>query len=179
MPERDLVEVHREDLVLRELVLDLDRQEDLVDLPGPRLLGRQEDRARELLRERGGALRHPARRDVAQGGAADADEVDAAVVVEPRVLGGEERLDHHVRDVRALDEHAALDREARDDRAVGAAELRDDVGPVRRELGDLRNPDRAREGVSGADAEAGGEEDGQEQDGQGREAARAHGSFSH
>jgi hypothetical protein len=76
-------------------------------------------------------------------------------------------------------EDAALDREARDRRAVGAADLRDDVRAVRRELGDLRNPDRPRKPVSGADPEAGDEKDRDEKDGEGPGAACAHAPFSH
>ena len=47
--EVEAVQVHREDLVFREPLLDLHGQEDLVDLPGERLFGGQEDGAGELL----------------------------------------------------------------------------------------------------------------------------------
>ena len=75
------------------------------------------------------------------------------MVVETRVLGGEQRLHHHVRDVLALDEDAALDREAGDRGPVRAPDLRDDVRAVRRELGHLRDADRAGKPIPGAGAE--------------------------
>ena len=103
MPEVDLVQVHRQDLVLRVPLLDLDREEDLVDFPGERLLRRQEDQLRELLRDGGGALLEAAGGEVAQRGSADADDVDAAVVVEARVLGREDRLDEDVGNLAARD----------------------------------------------------------------------------
>ena len=132
---------------------------------------------RELLRDGGGALLEAARREVAQRGAADPDDVDAAVVVEAGVLGREDRLHEDVGDLRPRDEEPALDREAGDDRPVGAADLRDDVGAVARELLDLRDADELRGRPAGADPEPRREEDREEEDEDRGGAAAEHGGI--
>ena len=51
--EVHLIRVQLEDLILREVLFDVDRQEHLVDFAGPALFGSQEDLFRDLLRQRG------------------------------------------------------------------------------------------------------------------------------
>jgi hypothetical protein len=110
----DLVDVELEDLVLGEVRLDLEREEDLGELPGEGLLAREEEGARHLHRDRAGAF--PAPLQVRHGGPDHAREVDAPVLVEPVVLGGQDRRLHHPRHV--LDLH---------DRPLFLAELADEV----------------------------------------------------
>ena len=52
VPEVHVVAVEGQDLALRVALLDLDREDRFLDLPLPRLVERQEQVARELLRER-------------------------------------------------------------------------------------------------------------------------------
>ncbi len=54
--EQDVIAVEREDFVLGVALLDLDREERFLDLAFPGLVERQEQVARELLRERARAL---------------------------------------------------------------------------------------------------------------------------
>lgn len=98
--EVDVVEVHLEDLVLAERVLDLLRDPHLEQLPGQRApAGRQgirEDVARKLHRDGAEALVHARVADVRDRSRDDAREVDRAVVAEPAVL----HRDECIRDMR-------------------------------------------------------------------------------
>src|SRR5688572_32595215 len=96
--EVDLVEIHREDLVLRELTLEARSHEDLGDLPAQGLVGREEALSRELLRERAPALRQTPFHQVVQRRTAHPDDVDAAVIVEALILDGEDGVHQALRD---------------------------------------------------------------------------------
>ncbi len=116
--EEDLVHVHLEDLVLREVGLDLEREQDLVDLARDRLLGRQVEVARDLHRDRRAALAAGVGQ-VGQRGARQADRVDALVLVEARVLDGQHGLAQHRREVVQAGELAPLLAELGQQHAVG------------------------------------------------------------
>ena len=98
--EIDFVEIELEDLFLGIGALDFQRQQRLLDLALERDLVGQKEVLGDLLGDRGRALR-PAARSVGlhieQAGANDAAEVEAVVLVEVLVLGGEEGVDHHLR----------------------------------------------------------------------------------
>ncbi len=94
----------------------------------------------------------------------DLKGISLAVLEEARVLRREEGLHHHVGDLLPAHEDPSLDRVARDGGAVRPADLRDDVGAIRGQLGDARDPDRARDGVPGRDAQPGGEDDREKED---------------
>ena len=84
LPKVDLVDVELEDLVLRKICLDLVGEQHLVELPGVRLLARQEELARHLHRDRPAALLV-----AGQGRQRRADHrniVDAAMTVETLVF---------------------------------------------------------------------------------------------
>ena len=93
--EVDRVEVALEDLLLRLLTLDLERQDRLLELAAPGALLREVEDLDVLLRDRRRALRVTAAR-VVERGPQDAPRVDALVRVEAAVL----RCDHGVLDVR-------------------------------------------------------------------------------
>jgi hypothetical protein len=97
--EGHAVEVQLEDLVLGELLLDEHGQDGFLGLPPDRTLRGQEQRARELLRDRATALREPAAADVARDGAAQPDGVDAAVPIEAMVLDRDDRFAQGGRDL--------------------------------------------------------------------------------
>ena len=83
---------------MRELTLEPRRDEDLGELAANGLVGREEALSGELLRERAAALRQTAFEHVVQRRAGDADDVDAAVVVEALILDREDRLHELWRD---------------------------------------------------------------------------------
>ena len=90
LAEEDLVDVELEDLVLAEVLLDLQRQQDLVQLAVVGLLARQEEVARHLHGDGRCALAAAAGRQVGERGAGEADRVDTLVFVEAFVLRGED-----------------------------------------------------------------------------------------
>ncbi len=119
LAEIDLVHVQLENLVLRQGLLDLVREQHFVNLARVGLLARQEEVARDLHRDRASALARAAVHQVGDTGAQDADEVDAAVFVKAVVLDREHRLLHHVRNVLEAHEAAALLAELADQHVVG------------------------------------------------------------
>ena len=70
------------------------RQKRLLDLALEGALGRQEQVLRHLLGDRRAALHHLVGLQVGRERAESAEDVDAAVLEEAPVLGGERRLDH-------------------------------------------------------------------------------------
>ena len=88
----DEVAVQREDVLLAVALLDLDGEEGLGDLPPPAPPAGVEEVLRHLHGERGRALRDAARANVLHDGAQHAVEVHAAVLEEPLVLDGHDRL---------------------------------------------------------------------------------------
>ncbi len=135
--EVDLIAVEGEDLLLGEVLLDLEGEDDLLDLPLGSLLGREEEQPRELHGEGGEALAVAAGAEVGEGGSRHAPHVDPDVLPEVRILHGDDRVAQDGRDVREGHHHALLDRELAEDRAVGREHLGDDVRLVVLEGGDL------------------------------------------
>ncbi|CAM5424985.1 hypothetical protein STENM327S_04879 [Streptomyces tendae] len=158
--ERD-VQVVLEDLLLAQLLLDLDRELQLLDLAADGLLGGlgdlrrvvagllHEDVLDVLLGERGRALGDPAAARVLVEGAQDALQVDRAVFVEARVLDRDDRLLHVRRDVLEVDHRAV----ARVDRGDGAALGVEDGGA----LAQRRSLQVGREGVEALHRPLGGQ----------------------
>ena len=107
-PEVDEVEVALEDLLLLELLLELHRQHRLLDLAGDGALGGEVDELHVLLGDRGAALLDGVALDVAPRGAGDAGGVDAPVVEEVAVLGGQDRGDEHLGHLLERDVDAVL-----------------------------------------------------------------------
>ena len=118
LPEVDLVDVELEDLVLAQVVLDLEREQRLVELARQRLLGGEEEIARHLHGDRARALAAAALREVGVGGARDAQIVDAGVLVEALVLGREDRLLQLLGHLLDRNQQAALFAELADQRAL-------------------------------------------------------------
>jgi hypothetical protein len=93
-----VVAIEREDLALRVALLDLNRQECFLDLPVERLLVREEQIARQLLRQRARAGALPANH-VLDRGDDDARKAEAEVGVEALILGGDDGLTQQRRDL--------------------------------------------------------------------------------
>ena len=100
------VEIHAEDLLLRQVGLQPDREEGLLDLALERALVREEDVLGELLGDGRAALDDAVRLRIGDHGAEEADEVDAVMLEEAPVLRGDDRLDQRVGQL--VDRHGAL-----------------------------------------------------------------------
>ncbi len=121
----DLVQVEAQHLLLRELLRQLPRQDDLLHLAPHGALGREQERLHHLLRDRRPALRGAAAQHVLDERAHHAAIVDAVVVEELGVLGGDHRLDQDLRDLVVRDHRALLGAELADHRAVAVHDPRD------------------------------------------------------
>ena len=126
----DLVHVELEDLVLLETVLDLECEQRLVDLARKRLLGRQEEIARDLHGDRTGALPAAPRGEVRHGGAHDALVVDPRMLVEPLVLGRQDRALEDLGHFGDLYHRAPLFTEFADQNALSGVHAQRDFGLV-------------------------------------------------
>ena len=93
------VEIELQDFVLGQPRLEPDRQEGFVDLALDGALVAQEQVFGQLLGDRGAALAHAAGLRVGDQRARGAGDVDAEMIVEAAVLGGERRLDQIVRKI--------------------------------------------------------------------------------
>jgi hypothetical protein len=97
--EVDLVEIQLEDLVFRIARFQLRGQDHFLELALERLVERQKALSRQLLGDRAAPLGAAALSEVGDHRSADADDVDAAVVVEPLVLDGQNGADQIRRDL--------------------------------------------------------------------------------
>ncbi len=159
VPQVHLVAVDREDLFLRVPLFNLDGEDDLLDLPLQGFLLRQPELffqiARELLRQRAGALRAAPLEDVGGGRGEDAPDVDADVPIELGVLGGDDGLPEQGVDVVVADDDPALRGELADDLAVGGIDARDRARRVVVERRHLRQIAGVREQHAAENAEPG------------------------
>ena len=137
-PQVHLVGVHREDLFLRVPLLDLKGEEHLLDFSFRRELVRQEQLSRELLRDRAGPAAAAASHGPPHGRHEQAANADAAVLEERTVLGRDERVAQHRRNVGVRDDHAPFGRELADDGAVASDDAGDRSRRVLVERRDLR-----------------------------------------
>jgi hypothetical protein len=177
VPEVDLVAVEGEDLLLREVLLDLEGEDDLLDLALGGLLRREEQQPRELHRERREALAVAAGAQVGDRRPRHPPRVDPDVLPEVGVLDGHDGVAEHRRDVAELDHHALLDRELADHAAIVREHLRDDVRLELLERGDLGQV--ALEGQEdtehGSAEDGGGEKGGHDDPAQRQDARRRRG----
>ena len=153
--EIDLVEIELEDLVLGVGALDADGEDRFLELAVELLLARQQEVLGHLLGDGGGAFGAPSCRqfcEIVVDGAADAGEIEPAVLVEALVLGRQERGDDQLRDdvdghedaplARVLGHQAAVVRmDARHDRRLVLGEALV-VGQVARGFPDEEPDDR-------------------------------------
>ena len=103
------VEIELENVVLAEMALEPQRQERLVHFALQRALVGEEQVLGELLGDGGAALRVAAAARIRHESARRADRVDAPMLVEAPVLGGDQRLDHAVGKVVELQRIVVLD----------------------------------------------------------------------
>ena len=100
-------------------MLELERQQHLVDLARECLFRRKIDIARDLHGDRGRALALAARAEVGEHGAGNALVIHAAMLEETRVLDSEHRIGHDLGDFLYGRERAAFLAELAEQRAFG------------------------------------------------------------
>ncbi len=122
------IEIKLEDLVLGEPRLQPDREERFVHLALDGALVAQEQVLGQLLGDRRAALAHAAGLGVGDDRAQRAGDVDAEMVVEAAVLGGERRLDQDVGEILQRNRIVMLDAAAADRVAVAVEEAHREVG---------------------------------------------------
>ncbi len=122
------VEIEFQNFVLGEPRLQPDREERLVDLALDGALVAQEQVLRQLLGDRRAALTDTAGLRVGQQRAKGAGDVDAEMVVEAAVLGGERRLDQIVRKILQRNRIIVLDAAAADRIAVAVEKRHREIG---------------------------------------------------
>ena len=150
--EVDRVQVGREDLLLRPLLLELPGERRFAELAADRALVLHVRVLDELLRDRRAALHDTLVGDVGPDGTTDRPEVDPPVLEVTAVLDRDDCLLHHRRDVVVVDEDPVLvpAQDCEDPLARRVVDLC--VGlrlPLRLELGDLardRGDESEREG---------------------------------
>ena len=122
------VEIELQNFVLGQPRLQPDREKGFLDLALDGALVAQEQVLRKLLGDRRTALAHAAGLRVGDQRARGAGEVDAEMVVEAAVFGGERRLDQIVRKVFQRNRVIVLDAAAADRVAVAVEEGDGEVG---------------------------------------------------
>src|SRR5262249_6358591 len=141
----NLVAVHRENLFLRVVTLDLQREDRLLHLAMKAAVGAVEKQsAGKLHGESAGALRGAAAGDVAPGGLKHTRKIDAPVLLKVLVFGGDDRGAQDRRNLVVRQQNPALQGERADGLAVIGVELRFDnraVGFERVNLGQVARID--------------------------------------
>ena len=122
------VEIEFQDFVLGQPRLQPDREKRLVDLALDGALVAQEQVLGQLLGDRRAALPHAAGLRVGHQRAERAGDVDAEMVVEAAVFGGQRRLDQIVRKILERNRVIVLDAAAADRIAVAVEEGHREIG---------------------------------------------------
>ncbi len=122
------IEIELQDFVLGEPRLQPDREKRLVDLALDGALVAQEQVLGQLLGDRRAALPHAAGLRIGQQRAKSAGDIDAEMVVEAAVFGGERRLDQIVRKILQRYGIIVLDAAAADRIAVAVEERHRQIG---------------------------------------------------
>ena len=122
------VEIEFQDLILGEPGLQPDRKEGFLHLALDGALVVEEQILRQLLADRRSTLPHAAGLCVGDERAPGAGDVDAEMLVEAAVLGGERRLDQVVRKILQRDRVIVLDAAAADRVAVAVEKRHREIG---------------------------------------------------
>ena len=136
--EVDLIEIEVEDVVLRELGLEPEREDELLHLALVAPLRREQQGLHDLLGDRAAALHDLVVQQVRDRGTYDAERVHAVMSVEIGVLGREKGEAHVRRDGGERHEVASLDVELADQRAIVGEDARRDGRLVFEQLIDGR-----------------------------------------
>src|ERR1700679_977001 len=137
----NLIRVELEDLLLGKAPLNLNREENLLELTAIRLLGREEEIARKLHSQGGGALRAAVRVDVAIGRAHSAHQIHSPITLEALVLNRNDRLPQHSRKLRVRHHNATLQGKRSKDLSMNVHQFRRSVRTIPRQVFHLRQID--------------------------------------
>ena len=143
-PKWILIAVEGENLALRVSLLDLNRDEDLLDLALRTLIAERESdlfgkqAARELHGQRAGARDHPPAHDVAAQPNQHRRDAQPEMIVEVLVLGGNDRVPKVRRDVFVGNDEAPLDRKFSERLAIRGIDAGDGARRVIVESGNER-----------------------------------------
>jgi hypothetical protein len=136
--EVDVVQVEGDDLFLGQVAVDLVGKERLLELPHVAPLRGEIEGFGDLLGDRAPSLDDLARFKIFEKSPGDALHVEALVLEEAGVLGGDEGLDHELRDLFVLDDLPVLEEELVDQLVVVGIDPRCDAGTVIFQRGDAR-----------------------------------------
>ena len=118
--EIDAIEIHRENLVLGEFMLQPEGQQHFLNFAFQRAIRREEQVFRELLRQRRAALHGSSRQHIRDDGASETERIDPEMRIKPPVLNGHDGLRNIGRHIfqrerlaaggAAIGQHAAIHR---------------------------------------------------------------------
>ncbi len=147
LAQKDLIEIKLQNLVFRQVCLDLPRQQHFPQLARDRLLAREKEVAGHLHGD-GASTLLGAAGEVARGCPEDADVVHAAVGIEALVFGGQDRFLQDVRHLGDAHHCAPLLAELAEELALGGDDAQRDLRAVvgqRVERGQRRVEERQHE----------------------------------
>ena len=130
VPHEVLVAVEGEDLILRVIALDLNRQHGFLDLAAEAALGRQEKILAQLLRQRAAAFNEAAGHEILQPGPCDAVNIDAPVRSEILVFDGNDGVFDDLRNLVVRLDDSPFQRKRSNDPAVVGFHFRDEARMV-------------------------------------------------
>ena len=126
----NLVDIKLQNFVFAQAVFNFVGQQHFIQFAGPGFVSGQEEIAGDLHGNGAGALCAPARGDVGHQGPCNAHEVDAAVLVEPIVLGRQNGLLHHQGHLGNVDWAAPFFAKFTDEYAIGSQHAQRHFGSV-------------------------------------------------
>src|SRR5215831_17631784 len=155
--EINLVRVHREDLVLRIVPLDLQGEDHLLNLAVHTSVGAiEEESSGELHGEGTGTFGHAAMENVTVSGLDHTGQVDAEVIFEVLVFGADDGVFQCLRKLVVGEQDAALQGKRADRLTVVGIKLRDDVWTIVFEGANLGQIARVDKQKTKSDAQADG-----------------------
>ena len=125
-----MIDVQLENLILREIALDLVGQQRLIELAGVGFFARQKEVARNLLGDSRRTLPLAATDEVGTHGAHDSGVVDPAVLVETVILSRKDCIFHDSRDVRNSHDGTTLFAVFANQESIGGIHTQRNFGPI-------------------------------------------------
>ena len=130
MAEENLVDIQLENLVFRQVVLDLVGEQRFVKFARVGLFGAQEEVACDLLGNGRGALTFATASQIGDGRAGDPGVVDPAVLIKPIIFGRQDGMLHDIRYVADSDDGATLLSKLANQVAIGGEDAQRYFGAI-------------------------------------------------
>ncbi len=131
-----MVEVEGDDLLFRQIGVDLVGEKGLLEFPHVALFRGEVEGLGDLLGDGASPLDDPPRLEILEEGPGHALHVEPLVLEEAGVLGGDEGLDHHLRDVFVFDDFSVFEEKLVDQLVIVRIDPRRDAGTVVLQGGD-------------------------------------------